>query len=121
MLKKTEHKLNQKFAEEIEKLDEISKRLDRYYTTGGITLGNLVSKVNQLIEDNKTLKEQIDLLVNMNNGTLGESIGCELFAYKSYRGKPVIYKDGKLITEGQLNDIRVYFDSDGTVSVDLSR
>ena len=114
MLKKTEQKINQKF-------EELSKKIDRYYTSGGITLGNIASKVNKILEENKELKEQIDLLINMNNGTLGESTGCELFAYKSYRGKPVIYKDGKLIAEGQSNDIRVYFDSDGTVSVDLSR
>lgn len=112
-------KINKKIEDELNKLDEISKKLDKYHSSNGITLGSMVSIMKKILQENQELKEQVNLLVNMNNGVLGEAISCELFAYKSYRGKPVIYKDGKLISEDQLRDIRITIDGDGTVSVDL--
>lgn len=112
--KKTEKRIT-------DRIEELGKKLDRYYTSTGITLGSLATTVKTLTKENKELKEQIDLLVTQNCGVLGEASDCQLFVYKGYRSRPVVYKDGKLVSDNAICSMRINMDGDGTISLETER
>ena len=80
----------------------------------------LMKTIKKLLEENDTLRKDIDMLSRIAQGTLGEASGCQLFVLKSYRNTPVIFKDGKLLSNEEMNDCRISWDRSGEINVEVN-
>ncbi len=98
--------------QKINQFEEYMHRLEQYGSENGNQIKKLANMVRDLLKENSDLRKDIDMLERMSEGTLGEAPACEFFMLKSYRGNPVIFKDGKLISSDGMKDVYVRWDSD---------
>lgn len=100
-------------------IEEYSKKLEAYGDTCNTGMKALVTMVKSLLTENKELTENIKTLIELNQGNLGEAPNCEALLIKSYRNAPIVYKDGKLLTNDKMKNIYVRWSVDDPIEVEI--
>ena len=111
-----------KKREIIDKLNNIEeqyKKLEQYSSTCNTGMNALIQMVRTLLDENKKLTEDIQTLLQINQGNLGEAANCELLVLKSYRHSPIIYKDGQLLSNDKAKSIYIHYDVGEAISVEI--
>lgn len=81
---------------------------------------NILENKNVLISIKdilKSQKETIDFLIGLH----GETDNCELYVYKDYRNAPVIYLNGKKISDDDIINFYITWDYGEKVNVEVNR
>lgn len=110
MQKKTYNR--KEIFEKINNFEEHLKKIESYGLINNSALTSLLKITKELAEENKALKESINVLTGMNTGNVGEAPGCQFFMLKSYRGTPVIFKDGQKFSDDAMKNVSVYWNWD---------
>ena len=105
--------------ERIDAFEEYLHKLDSYGQNTSIVLKSLVDIVKVLKEENEALSDQIDSLTCLTSGNLGEASGCEFFAMKTYRGNPIIFQDGKLLSNEKTTGFSINWDSNSRTKISV--
>ena len=98
--------------EKINNFEEHLKKIESYGLVNNTAMTSLLKLTKQLAEENKALKESIDIITGLNTGNVGESQSCQFFMLKSYRGTPVLFKDGVRISDDLMADLNVAWNKD---------
>ena len=108
-------------------LEKIDKRLEVFNEVIGDTLKTFTKtlnsqtiQINTLINENKKLREDINVLTKITEGNLGEADQCEFLMLKTYRKDPVIFKDGKLVSTNDMTSSYVHWDKGEKINVEVN-
>lgn len=96
--------------QKINMFEEYMNKLEKYGSENYTQIRTLANAVRDLLKENAELRSQVDMLTRMSEGTLGEAPACQFFMVKSYRGMPVVFKDGKLLSSEKMKDLCVQWD-----------
>lgn len=107
--------------------EKIEERLKVFNEVIGDSLRALVFRIdkqnlqiNNLIEENKKLREDINILTKITEGNLGEAEQCEFLMLKTYRKDPVIFKDGKLVSTNDMTSSYIHWDKGEKINVEVN-
>lgn len=76
--------------------------------------------IKNLSDENKKLREDINVLTKITEGNLGEAEQCEFLMLKTYRKDPVIFKDGKLVSTNDMTSSYIHWDKGEKISVEIN-
>ena len=107
--------------------EKIEERLKVFNEVIGDSLKALILRIDKqnlqisnLIEENKKLREDIEVLTKVTEGNLGEAEQCEFLMLKTYRKNPVIFKDGKLISTNDMTSTYINWSKGEKISVEIN-
>lgn len=112
-------KYKREMLDKINNIDEHCKKLEAYGTGSNGMLNSLLTMVKSLFNENQKLSKDVQTLTAITQGNLGEASNCELLVIKSYRNEPVIYKDGKLISSDNMEDVTIRYSKGEPVRVEI--
>lgn len=101
------------------RVDIIEEHLKMYLDFHDENIIKLKAQILNLIDENKKLSEEVKALTAITQGNLGEASNCELLVLKSYRNTPVIYKDGKLISSNNMEDVTIRYSKGEPVRIEI--
>lgn len=117
MEKKTYNK--REIFQKINDFEEGMHMLAKYNNQMHLDILSLQKTINNLMEENKELRKDIDMLTKITEGNLGDAPACEFFMLKTYRKDPIIYKDGKLISSDNMENVYVRWSPFDKIDVEV--
>ena len=116
--KKTYNK--REIFQKVNEFEEYMHRLERYNSANHEQLLELAKIVRSLVSTNEQLRNEIDILTKITEGNLGQAENCEFLMLKTYRKDPVIFKDGKLLTNDCIKEAHVnWYADDNNINVEI--
>lgn len=104
-------------VEKLNSIDEQLKKIEGYGLSGNNQVFTMAKSMKELLAINTELMKNIDTLTKMVQGNLAEADACEFFMIKNYRAKPVIFKDGKLVSYENMKEATVYYKENMPIEV----